>query len=152
MPPHKKSSGLIRLVDGQRRVCEAPEQWASANDGWSSAPQEADGPQWVNVDLAELHKVSEVRLYPRDDAGNEGVGFPMDFNVQVSPDGKAWKTVAAREGVPCGKEVQVVNFEPAEARHVRLVGTKLRQNPADKLYRMQIVELEVNGPVEPARQ
>jgi len=45
-----------------------------------------------------------------------------------------------------------VTFEPAEARHVRLVGTKLRQNPNDKLYSMQITELEVNGPVEPARQ
>jgi hypothetical protein len=37
----------------------------------------------------------------------------------------------------------VLNIDPVKARHVRVVGTTLRQNPADGLYSMQFVELEI---------
>ena len=39
----------------------------------------------------------------------------------------------------------VLKFDPVKTRHVRVVGTKLRQNPQDNLFSMQFVELEVYG-------
>ena len=87
--------------------------------------------------------MSEVCLYPRDDEGNEGIGFPVDYNVDVSLDAVLWKTVATRRDVNPGEEVQTVKFKLAKARYVRIVGTTLRRDPVSKQCSMQIVELEV---------
>jgi hypothetical protein len=97
----------------------------------------------VGVILGDTATVSEVHLYPRDDSGNEGRGFPIGFEVQVSLDGKEWKTVGSRSGLPQSKDEQLVKLQPQKARYVRVRGTKLRRNPDDGLYSMQIVELEV---------
>jgi hypothetical protein len=138
-----RDTARIRLVDGKRHVAMKPIEWADNNYGWSSAPQEMDSPTWVSVDLGGVHKVSEVRLYPRDDEGNEGVGLPIDFKVEVSTDRDGWNEVASRSDVAQSKDVETVIFKCTKARYVRIVGTKLRSNSEDKLFSMQFVELEV---------
>ena len=146
--PPRSDFGRVRLVDGQTQVWAAPE-WtkpdalATGNSGYSSERGETPREEWVGVNLGKLHQVSEVRLYPRDDKGNEGRGFPVDLRVEVSLDGRDWETVASRSGIPQDDGVQIVEFKPVEAQYVRVVGSKLRQNPDDRLYSMQIVELEV---------
>ena len=140
--PPKNKYGRIRLVDGQRRVTQPPHQWSSGNFGWSSEPRKTMESNWVQVDLSKLCDVSEVCLYPRDDKENEGEGFPIDIEVQLSKDGKEWKTVANKKGMPRSKEAQTVKFNKTKAHYVRIVGTKLRQQK-DKLYSMQITEIEV---------
>jgi hypothetical protein len=136
-------SARIRLVDGKRHVALKPIAWANDNYGWSSAPRTNITPTWAQVDLGETQAISEVHLYPRDDKGNEGLGFPVDFEIQISTDREAWSTVASKKGMPQSKAMQSISFASAKARYLRVVGTKLRQNPEDKLYSMQFVELEV---------
>ncbi len=144
--PANNDFGRIRLVDGQRHVMQKPQEWATGNFGWSSARHATNHTQWVRVDLADRHTVSEVRLYPRDDAGNEGLGFPVDLVVTISVDGNEWQAVASRSGIPQSAEPLVLTFRPAEARYVRVVGTKLRPDPGDGMYSMQFTELEVYSP------
>ena len=134
---------LLRLVDGQRSVLEKEQEWLSPNMGWSSVSRETDGEQWVSVDLEKPVRIREVRLYPRNDEGNEGAGFPVDYDVQVSIDGNMWKTVASGRDEPQTAEVREKRFEPVQARYVRVVGTRLRRDAGDSLYAMQLVELEV---------
>ena len=143
--PKPSQHGLLWLVDGFRNYREKEQAWLQPNAGWSSEPRETPGSTWVSVDLEDMHRINEVHLYPRDDAGHEGEGFPTDLSVEVSRDGKQWKTVASRAGIPSSKEALVITFDPVKARHVRVVGTKLWQNPEDGLYSMQFVELEVFG-------
>jgi F5/8 type C domain/Alpha-L-fucosidase len=143
--PKPSQHGLLWLVDGIRHYREKEQVWLQPNAGWSSEPRSTPGSTWVSVDLADTFAINEVRLYPRDDAGHEGEGCPIDLSVEVSLDGEKWKTVASRTGIPQSKEPLVLNFDAVKARHVRVVGTTLRQNPTDGLYSMQFVELEVFG-------
>jgi hypothetical protein len=142
-PPHAKDHGLIRVNDGLRHAQQKPVKWSSALLGWSSEPRSAPATEWVGVDLGKVHSIREVHLYPRDDEGHEGEGFPVDLSVEVSADGTQWQTIASRARIPQGSEPLVLEFKPVNARHVRVVGTKLRQNPQDGLYSMQIVEMEL---------
>ncbi len=143
--PKPSQHGLLWLVDGFRNFREKEQAWLQPNAGWSSEPRETPGSTWVSIDLENMHRISEVHLYPRDDAGHEGEGFPVDLSVEVSLDAKQWKPVASRAGIPSSKEALVVTFDPVKVRHVRVVGTKLRQSPEGGLYSMQFVELEVYG-------
>ena len=133
--------GLIRLVDGQRSLIEKPQEWSTRQYGYSSEPRKLNGAQWVNVDLENEYKINEVRLYPRKD----GDGFPVDYELQISLNGTSWETVASKSGMADSVEVHIVKFDTMPARHVRFVGTKLRQDPATGLYSMHLVELEVFG-------
>jgi len=110
---------------------------------WSSTPRADNKPTWVQVDLAGIHKIEEVHLYPRDDKGNEGLGFSINFDVQVSRDGKNWKTLTSKTNEPKTKDVRIIKFKPVNTRYVRIVGTKLQAIPREKTYCMQLVELEV---------
>ena len=141
--PKPNPFGLLRLVDGYRTYLEKEQAWLQPNAGWSSEPRATPGSTWVGVDLAEAQAIKEVVLYPRDDAGHVGEGFPVALSVDVSLDGKQWQTVASRADIAQGREPLALKFNPVKARHVRVVGTTLRQNPADGLYSMQFVELEV---------
>ena len=141
--PANNSFGRIRLVDGQRQVTQKPIKWANDNYGWSSAPRTNNTPTWVSVDLGDVEQVSEVHLYPRDDEGNEGLCFPSDLEVAVSVDGASWMTVASQKAIPQSKDAVVLKHKPVKARYVRVTGTKLRADPEDGLFSMQIVELEV---------
>ncbi|WP_420869706.1 discoidin domain-containing protein [Cohnella ginsengisoli] len=82
---------------------------------------------------------------PRNDTGNAGYGFPVDFTIQVSTDGTTWNEVVSRTAYPMpGGTVQSFSFASAQARYVKVTGTSLRQNPSDSnYYRMQLAELEV---------
>jgi len=83
---------------------------ARTNKHGASKRSETESRQWVGVNLGKLRMVSEVRLYLRDDSGNEGRGFPVDFKVEVSLDGEQWKTVAVRSGIRRSKKGQIVEL------------------------------------------
>jgi len=143
--PPKSDFGRIRVNDGERHVRPKPEEWSRNNFGWTSERTETNRPQWLEVDLGEAQPISEVHLYPRDDLGNAGLGFPIDFKIDVSLDRKTWQTVASNRACPMTKDVWIEKFAPVNAQRIRVVATTLRQDPEDKLYSMQIVELEVYG-------
>jgi hypothetical protein len=143
--PNPSQHGLLWLVDGFQHYREKEQAWLHPNAGWSSEPRTTPGPTWVSVDLEHVNSINEVVLYPRDDAGHEGEGLPVALSVNVSLDGEQWKTVATRADIAQGRDPLLLKFSPVKARHVRVVGTTLRQHPTDGLYSMQFVELEVFG-------
>lgn len=139
--------GRVRLVDGQRHVTARTAEWSCGVAGWSSESGEADREEWVSVDLGALRSVARVTLSPRDDGVNAGYGLPVDFDVQVSIDGSRWTTVATMTDVALSADPVTLGFTARRARHVRVVGHRLRANPNDGgRSRMQFAEMEVYGP------
>ncbi len=75
---------------------------------------------------------------------NTGLGFPVDFTVQVSPDNVNWTTVADKHGQPRpGTAAQVFSFAATPARYVRITGTRLSADQFGDHY-MQLGEIGVS--------
>ncbi|MFD1543756.1 glycoside hydrolase domain-containing protein, partial [Nonomuraea guangzhouensis] len=114
--------------------------------GWTSAAgTSADRTEWIIVDLQSKRSLSRVDLFPRSDGANAGMGFPVDFTVQVSPDGNSWSTVASRTNYPRpGAGAQTLSFPTVEARYVKVAGTKLSSDPFGAFH-MQLAEIEAHS-------
>jgi hypothetical protein len=145
-PPKLNSFALVRLVDGERHMLQKTHGRMPHNYGWSSEATGRHMPRWVAVDLGEECEVSEVRLYPRDDEGGEGIGLPVALTIETSLDAETWHEVASREDLPKSSDPVILTFEPVKARYVRVVGEHHRPEPTFGMYIMQFVELEVYGP------
>ncbi len=130
-------------VDGERN--EVP-----GVRGWESADQTSvNHTEWIMIDLGENVSINRVDLYPRNDPARLGESFPVDFTIQISPDGGSWTTVVTRTGYPKpGNDVQRFTFESMNARYVKIVGTNLRYNPADSIYAMSFCEIEIYDDTE----
>ncbi|MEU5310895.1 discoidin domain-containing protein [Streptomyces sp. NPDC021562] len=139
--------GRSRLTDGVLTSVTGAKGYSS-ND-LPSADVGAN-PVWVEVDLGKDTYVDAVRLFPRTDTAAVGggtAGFPVDFAVQVRPDGSTdYRTVRTVTGQadPEGS-VQTYGFWTTTARYVRLMATKLGAPAADEpaTYRLQLAELTV---------
>jgi hypothetical protein len=142
-PPKKRPFGRIQLVDGIRGVKDKPFDWSRRRFGFSTEPSEGKSQPWVRVDLGSRLAFSEVRLYPRNDEGHEGYGFPLAYRVEVSDDAENWSELINVRDIKATAEPQIHSFDPVEARYLRVVGTELPQRPDDRYYIMQITELEV---------
>lgn len=113
--------------------------------GWSSdANLTTNHTEWVRLDLGGVRTLRRVDLYPRNDVGNAGQGFPIDFTIDTSTDGVVWTTVVSCAGYPQPTAtVQTFPFTTRDARYIRVAGTNLRNtNPNDHTYRMQLAEIE----------
>jgi hypothetical protein len=142
-PPHRPFERIL-LVDGTRGVTDPPTEWSTANLGWSSEPQDKKKQVWVRVDLGEELTFSEVHLYPRNDEGHEGYGFPHAYRIEVSSDAEYWKEIGHYSDVRTTSDPQIHKFWPVPTgRYIRVVGTGLPQRADDRMYIMQITELEV---------
>ncbi|WP_371635026.1 discoidin domain-containing protein [Streptomyces zaomyceticus] len=129
------------LVDGRRD--SQPD-----SNGWSTttASPNSDRTESVTVDLGVRQALNSVDLYPRNDGADTGMGFPVDFTIEVSEDGTTWDSVIERTGYPKpGNTAQSFAFETANARYVKVTGTKLSTDPHGD-YHLQFAELEVYGP------
>ncbi|MFC5221645.1 fibronectin type III domain-containing protein [Bifidobacterium leontopitheci] len=145
--------------------------------GWSSEPSAADHDEWVLLKLAKPTTVAQVVLAPRGEnpggtvaeafhgegegvggvqefaAGhravdpNQGQGFPVDFAILVSADGKAWTKVADKRGyaLPANGKPRAFDFAPVSGvQYVKVETTKLRSNPNEHgEYALQLVEIAV---------
>lgn len=159
--------GMINLARGKTAQSSSSyemsnEGWGTAfvNDGkigtgtlplgWSTNPigntDTVTTPAWVSLDLLTPSSVSAIALWPRLDGANDGVNFPVDYAVQVSADGVNgnWTTVATKTGNTGVTEAQVVTFEPAQGRFVRVRATKRAPGGADGAL-VQLGELAVYG-------
>jgi len=137
------SWGARFIVDGQRDE-------KAGSRGWSSiADKSRNHTEWVQIDLGASSSLGRVDLYPRNDPARLGEGFPVDFTIGVSADGKAWTAVVRQTNYPKpGNSVQSFSFDPANARYVRVTGTNLRYLPAESAYYMQFAEVEVYAPAQ----
>lgn len=115
--------------------------------GYTSAVNTTGDPEWVEVDLRTVKNINRVVLTPvyQTAIDNIGYGFPEDYTLEVSEDGKIWKTMKKVVGAerPTAGSV-LVDFPATNARYVRLVATKLREIPGDaNQKRLQLAEMEV---------
>lgn len=131
--------GISRINDGQRNSIAGSQGWTSQNS------LTVNHTEYIQMDMGSSKTVNYVDLYPRNDSGNVGQGFPIDFTIQVSTNNIDWTTVITRSGyVQPGNAVQHFSFTPVSARYVKVVGTNLRPNPNDaNYYRMQFAEMEM---------
>lgn len=107
-----------------------------------------ENPPYFGVDLGSLQTIDRVVLYPRTDGQSFAEGthyFPRDFTVSVSneKDGE-YTVVRSFTGHPDTSEPVQVEFEPVEARYVRVTATLLSEKitPGDA-PRYQMAEMEV---------
>ncbi|MFI8823795.1 discoidin domain-containing protein [Streptomyces sp. NPDC053431] len=127
------------LTDGRRSL-------PTGTTGWSSIDKmSVDHTESVTLDLGAARRIGRLDLFGRADGANTGLGFPVDFTVQVSADNATWTTVADEHGYPRpDASAQSFPFAPADVRYVRVTGTKLRTDPHGN-YHMQLAEIEAAG-------
>jgi hypothetical protein len=119
-------------------------------NGYSSATNSsASGDEWVEIDLGADTTFSRVGIFPRVDRltpTGTTANFPVDFTIQVKPDGGAYKVAYRGTGYtnPMGK-VQVFDIGTQKARYVKIDATKLGEPVTGEngLYRLQLAEVEV---------
>jgi hypothetical protein len=104
---------------------------AAAVDGnpatrWSS---EFSDPQWIAVDLGQTERVSRVVLQWE-------AACAKVYTLDVSPDGKTWKTVYENRSGRGGTEE--IRFAPVEARWVRMTGTRRATNFGYSLWELGV--------------
>ena len=144
--------GLRNLVDGITSARPQPASWSVANHGWSSKTTASNRPVWLQVDLGSGFLLDTIRLHPRDDGGNAGMGFPVDFRILISSDGSNWNVVADVTGQSVPTAARSYSFSATVARYIRLEATTLRSNPADGgRHAMQFAELQAFGPEQPIK-
>ena len=132
--PVRSLRDFIVMTDAQRRARQGlamgrPVLASSsiAQDGATSPAAAVDGnpatrwsskfsdPQWIAVDLGKPERVSRVVLQWE-------AAYARAYSLDVSPDGKTWKTVYRTQSGRGGMEE--IRFAPVEARWVRMMGTR----------------------------
>jgi hypothetical protein len=102
-----------------------------------------DHAEWLELDLPAPARVGGVTMYPRDDPGFIGGGFPIDFAIQTW-DGARWIDQLTRTDVaPPPDAPQVFTWPAVTAQKVRIVATKLQNVPRDG-YVFQLAEVTVD--------
>jgi type 1 glutamine amidotransferase len=102
------------------------------NTRWSSKYEDAT---WISLDLGQTYAIDRVKLVW------EGA-HAAQYELQVSDDGRTWRSVATRRGKGGTEETR---FTASEGRFVRMLGTRRATN-----YGYSLHEFEVFGkPVAP---
>ncbi|MEV7282189.1 glycoside hydrolase domain-containing protein [Streptomyces sp. NPDC093111] len=127
------------LTDGRRSL-------ATGTNGWSSIDNlSVDHTESVTADLGAARRIGRLDLFARADGASTGLGFPVDFTIQVSADNATWTTVADKHGHPRpDASAQAFPFAPTDVRYVKVTGTKLRTDPHGN-YHLQLAEIEAAG-------
>ena len=129
------------LIDGKIEAAE--------NQGYySSVGSTENHTEWVQIELTKESEINSIWVYPRYDGIH--AGFPVDFTLQTSVDGKQWNIVATGENhtevtdaLPCK-----YTFADVNAKFVRLVATNLYSANNEwtgykDTYILQLAEIEV---------
>ena len=150
--------GSIRLVDGQTTAFTPTNTWSAANYGFSTAVSSnglsiglspTNRAEWVTIDLEATTSVNSVRLHPRNDSGNLGEGYPVNFDISTSTNGVSWTVATNLTSQPKPTVAQTFSFSTRSARYVRLNASQLRSNPGGT-FGLQLSEFEVFGSSTPS--
>ncbi|MBI3270169.1 MAG: discoidin domain-containing protein [Planctomycetes bacterium] len=112
-----------------------------AGTSWSSAASRGPRTEHLVLDLGSLCAVAGVRASPRAETPQL---FPTDRFVEVSADGRSWKTVARDAGTASGGAVEL-SFPTEAARYVRFGGTSAQESETRNCY-AQVAELTAHAP------
>lgn len=96
-------------------AAETAARFACDGDLFSRWSSEWSDPQWLSVDLGTRRRISGVTIFWE-------TAYGRSFSVDVSNNGKTWKTVARQAKGSGGNEF--IGFTPVEARFVRIHGTE----------------------------
>jgi hypothetical protein len=117
---------IDNLAHGKKATASSKSRWGGppedAVDGDPStqwwADKEAEGPQWLMVDLGTQKRVGAVCV-------TWWGAYAKDYTVQVSSDGKDWREAARVEDrhKPAG-DSDLLRFAPVKGRYVRLYCTQ----------------------------
>ncbi|GAA2440247.1 beta-N-acetylglucosaminidase domain-containing protein [Streptomyces macrosporus] len=104
------------------------------NTRWSSLAE--DG-QWVQVELDRPTRVGEVRLHWQD-------AYASRYRVQVSADGRRWRTAATVRDGRGGRETVRMDA-PADTRYVRVVGDERATRFGVSLWSVEVYAVRDDG-------
>lgn len=129
------------LIDGKIEAAE--------NQGYySSVGSTEDHTEWVQIELTKESEINSIWVYPRYDGIH--AGFPVDFTLQTSVDGKQWNIVATGENHTEVTDAlpRKYTFADVNAKFVRLVATNLYSANNEwtgykDTYILQLAEIEV---------
>jgi hypothetical protein len=113
---------------------------------WSSGVTNANGVEWIDINLQAATAFNRILVFPRDDGAPSGYGFPRSFTVEISDDGQNWTSVLARTDYPyVGTDVQRFTLPAGvTAQYVRMKSSAIWPNPGDgNTCRMQLAEIEI---------
>lgn len=101
--------------------------------GWHADPY----PQWLQVDLQKEYSVNRMKLYTYYDGHRS-----YQYTIEVSQDGKKWEQVVdmtknVRRSRPEGDEH---NFDPVQARYVKVNMTNNTVNPGVHINELMVFE------------
>ncbi|MBI3267673.1 MAG: discoidin domain-containing protein [Planctomycetes bacterium] len=120
---------------------------ARPGTSWSSAGSRGPRTEHLVVDLGSICAVGSVRALPRSETPEL---FPRNVFVEVSLDGKSWKTVVRdQEPSRAPGEAAEFSFAAEAARYVRFGGTSAQEGLTQNHY-AQVAELTVHEPKGPA--
>jgi hypothetical protein len=133
--------GVAKVNDDQRNST------TSVSMGWTSSSNlTVNHTESITLDMQQTNTISRVDLYPRNDSGNVGQGFPVNFTIRVATaSGGPWTTVVTQTNYAMpGNSVQSFTFTSQSARYIMVQGTSLRQISTESgtPYRMQFAEFE----------
>lgn len=122
---------------------------AAQNQGYySSVGSTENHTEWVQIELPKESEINSIWVYPRYDEIHEG--FPIDFTLQTSVDGKEWKIVATVENYTEVTDAlpRKYTFADVNVKFVRLVATNLKSVNNEwtgykDTYILQLSEIEV---------
>jgi hypothetical protein len=99
---------------------------------WASLRTDSE---WIQVDLGSAQTINTVTL-------NWEAAFARAYNIQVSTDGRSWKTVFSTSGGNGGTEK--IDFQSTSARYVKMQGVQRATYFGYSLYEFKIGN-EVSG-------
>ncbi len=121
---HPPSLAFDGKVDGENR-------WTAGDKGH----------QWLCVDIGEVKSIDHVRVEWEN-------AFASSYYVDVSTDGETFQTVKTVNGNADGG-IDLLSFEPVNARYVRLNCTSAATMWAYAVYEMEVIETGSMGePIE----
>ena len=100
-------------------------RWGSA---WNGLSAEAKNDQELTVDLLAAYNINKVNVFWQAARASE-------YELQVSLDGKEWKTVANPKNSP---EKETVTFPETPARYVRMHGITRNMDYGYSIFEFQV--------------
>jgi len=96
---------------------------------WASRPI-GNTPQWLQIDMGKTVSVGDIMIRWEN-------AFAREYKIQVSPDGKSWKTIHEQKAGKGGNEI--VRNLAGKGRYFRLLCTKANQFSIASIWEIEFL-------------
>ena len=139
--------GSKLINDGDRKNINMDGEYTGYSSNTGDVKSK-DHEEWVSIDLGNVQDINAVSIYPavkNPAEKNSGYGFPKNFEIQVSENGKDWTAVVTKENYPVPSYEPVsFTFPSTNAKYVKLFAKNLNPKSNDHdFYYLQLSEFEV---------